>query len=364
MNRRTRPIGASPIAISAPQDAEPTAITTYIYDASSCDVADGLVQAAQGKFRWIDVCGLKNDALIADLARKLGLSDLSIADVFHLDQRAHTDVDGDLVQTVFRMPVGIQPFIADQITLILGLDFVLTFREQPRDCLDAVRKRLANGKGRIRSSSGYLFYAICDAVIDSYFPVLEQQGDLIEAMEERILRDPGDGAMRDIHLLKRDLLVLRHAIWPMREALAALQRDDTPQIDEALLPYLRDCSDHAFQLLDMVEVFRETAQGLVDLQLSSLSNRMNEVMKVLTMIATIFIPMTFIAGLYGMNFDRTSPYNLPELGWRFGYLYVIGLMLASATTMLFIFWRLGWIFGRSKVDQHLTGSETDKPHNE
>jgi len=363
LKRRTRPIGASPIAISAPQNAHPTTITTYIYDGASYDAVNGLEQGTPGHFRWIDVCGFKDDALIADLARKLGLSDLSIADLFHLDQRAHTDVDGDLVQTILKMPVDRQPFVADQITLVLGLNFVLTLREQPRDCFDAVRKRLASGKGQIRSSSAYLFYAICDAVIDSYFPVLEGQGDLIEALEERILRDPGDGAMRDIHLLKRDLLVLRHAIWPMREALAALQRDDTPQIDEPLLPYLRDCSDHAFQLLDMVEVFRETAQGLVDLQLSSLSNRMNEVMKVLTMIATLFIPMTFIAGLYGMNFDRASPYNLPELGWRFGYLYAVGLMIASATTMLIIFWRLGWIFGRSKTNRRITGSETEKPHN-
>ena len=196
-------------------------------------------------------------------------------------------------------------------------------------------------------------------MVESFFPVLEEQGDLIEALEERILHNPSDGAMRNIHMLKRDLLVLRHAIWPMRDALTILQRDDTPQINTDLLPYLRDCSDHAFQLLDMVEVYRETAQGLVDLQLSSLSNRMNEVMKVLTMIATIFIPMTFIAGLYGMNFDRASPYNLPELGWRFGYLYAIGLMVISAAVMLFTFWRLGWIFGRSGADPNAAPPDAD-----
>jgi len=333
-------------------------IRTHFYDASSHEVFEGAAPEKQGQFRWIDVCGFEDDALITSLASELGLSELSTADLFHLDQRAHTDVDGDLVQSVLRMPTRGQPFVADQITLVLGPDFVLTLREQPRDCFDAVRKRLASGKGRIRSSSGYLFYAICDAVIDSYFPVLEAQGDLIEVMEERILRDPGDGAMREIHRLKRDLLDLRHALWPMREALAALQREEIPQFDETLLPYLRDCSDHAFQLLDMVEVFRETAQGLVDLQLTSLSNRMNEVMKVLTMIATIFIPITFIAGLYGMNFDRASPYNLPELGWRFGYAYALGLMIASATTMLVVFWRLGWIFKRSRTEQ---SQDKDQP---
>ena len=319
---------------------------------------DRLLPAHVGQFRWIDIVGLENDAEISKLAQDLGLSDLSIADLFHLDQRPHTDIDGDLVQTVLRMPVRNQPF-TDQITLVLGQDFVLTLREQRRDCLDGVRKRLAGGKGRIRNSSEYLFYSLCDAVVESFFPVLEEQGDLIEALEERILHNPSDGAMRNIHMLKRELLVLRHAIWPMRDALAILQRDDTPQINTDLLPYLRDCSDHAFQLLDMVEVYRETAQGLVDLQLSSLSNRMNEVMKVLTMIATIFIPMTFIAGLYGMNFDRASPYNLPELGWRFGYLYAIGLMVISAAVMLFTFWRLGWIFGRSGADPNAAPPDAD-----
>ncbi len=309
---------------------------------------------------WIDIYGLRDDDVITELARTCRLSDLTIADLFHLDQRAHTDIDGDLVVTVLRMPVSGPPFDADQVTLILGPNFIMTLRESERDCFAAVRKRLEMGAGRIRSSSAYLFYALIDAIMDSYFPILERYGDLVEGLEERILAAPGDEAMRDIHLLKRDLLALRHALWPTREALAALQRDDTPQIDEALLPFLRDCSDHAFQLLDMVEVYRETAQGLVDLQLSSLSNRMNDVMKVLTMIATIFIPMTFIAGLYGMNFDRASPYNLPELGWRFGYIFALGLMLASASFMLLVFWRLGWIFGRTRFRPD--GSGTDRPN--
>lgn len=347
----SREVGMSPVAIEPPPDAAPTAITWHSVDLDGYRVDDAEPRASDGQFRWIDICGLRDDEAIAELARSLGLSDLAIADLFHLDQRAHTDIDGDLVVTVLRMPVSGPPFDADQITLILGPDFIVTLRESEHDCFEGVRKRLEKGSGRIRSSAAYLFYALLDAIMDSYFPILERYGDLVEGLEERILTAPGDEAMRDIHLLKRDLLALRHALWPTREALAALQRDDTPQVDKALLPFLRDCSDHAFQLLDMVEVYRETAQGLVDLQLSSLSNRMNEVMKVLTMIATIFIPMTFVAGLYGMNFDRASPYNLPELGWRFGYIYALALMVASASIMLVVFWRLGWIFGdRSRGD--------------
>ena len=346
--RRSSGIGTSPVAIEPPGDAAETTVAWHSYGTDGYGVEVTRPAPRDDRLLWIDICGLRDHAQIAEVAASCGLSDLAIADLFHVDQRAHTDSDGDLVLTVLRMPVAGPPFEADQITLVLGPGFILTIREGPRDCLGSVRKRLAGGTGRIRTSSGYLFYALIDAIVDTYFPILELYGDLVEGLEERILASPGDDAMRDIHLLKRELLDIRHALWPMREALAALQRDDTPQIDEPLLPFLRDCSDHAFQLLDMVEVYRETAQGLVDLQLSSLSNRMNEVMKVLTMIATIFIPMTFIAGLYGMNFDRASPYNLPELGWRFGYVYAIGLMVTSATTMLFVFWRLGWIFGKKR----------------
>ena len=216
-----------------------------------------------------------------------------------------------------------------------------------------VRRRLSSGKGRIRSGSGYLFYALMDAVIDAFFPALEQYGDAAEDLEEQILDVPQNrSTVREIHRIKRDLIGFRHAIWPLREAIGTMLRDDTPLIDESLLPFFRDCADHAFQLLDMVEVYREVAQGLVDLQLSSLSNRMNEIMKVLTMISTVFIPMTFIAGVYGMNFNTESPWNLPELGWHFGYPYALALMAGSAIAVLMIFRRKGWILG---------GRERSKP---
>jgi magnesium transporter len=345
--RRARTIGASPLAIEPPERTSDTTVTWLVYGPDAYSESTVQPEATGDDLLWIDVCGLRDHSRVAEIARSRGLSDLAIADLFHLDQRAHTDIADELTVTVLKMPVAGPPFKADQITLILGSNFVLSVREAPRDCFDTVRKRLATGNGRIRGSSAYLFYALIDAVVEAYFPILEHYGDMLEILEEQVLANPGNDAMANIHLLKRELLDLRHAIWPMREALAALQHDDTPHIDEPLLPYLRDCSDHAFQLLDMVEVYRETAQGLVDLQLSSLSNRMNEVMKVLTMIATIFIPMTFVAGVYGMNFDRASPYNLPELGWKFGYLYALGLMVGSASIMLAIFWRLGWIFRRT-----------------
>jgi len=241
------------------------------------------------------------------------------------------------------MPAGGPPFEADQFSLFLGADFLLTIREHERNCLDPVRKRLEAGSRRIRSSSGYLLYALIDAVIDTYFPMMERYGTLTDVLEGQVLTNADESVLRDIHVLKRELLDLRHTLWPLREAMAALQRDNTPHIEDGVLPFLRDCSDHAFQLVDIVEVYRETAQGLVDLHLSSLSNRMNEIMKVLTIIATIFIPMTFITGLYGMNFDRSSPWNMPELGWKYGYEYLLGLLLVIFVVMLVGFWRQGWI---------------------
>ena len=348
---RRADIGASPALIITPNDATDTRIRLLKYGPDSVTEmqdADAFCKATDG-LRWIDISGLKDQDRISDICAKLNLHSLTVADLFHTDQRPKTEISADYVQITLRMPVGGPPFDADQLTVILGHDFVLSVREQSRESFAPVRKRLHDGGTHIRESSGYLAYALIDLAIDSYFPIIERYGDITESLEEHILTEPQDGVIREIHLLKRELLDLRHALWPLREAVNALVRDDVPHIGEKLRPYLRDCADHAFQLLDMVEVYREVAQGLVDLHLSSLSHRMNEVMKVLTIIATIFIPMTFIAGLYGMNFDRASPYNLPELGWRYGYIYAVGLMATSSTAMLFMFWRMGWIFGKSGV---------------
>ena len=353
---RHRVIGASPTDVVAPPRARPTGIRTHAYDADGHETGDGLVAARESRRLWIDVWGLADEEAVAGAARAAGLSPLAIADLFHVDQRPHTDVDGETVTITLRMPVGGPPFVANQITLALGPCVVLSVREQEDDCLGRVRARLAQGGGRIRGSSGYLFYAILDAVLETYFPLLERYGDALEDLEGRILAGPDDAAMRDLHAMRRDLLALRHAVWPLREAVASLQRDDVPGVDDALQPYLRDCADHAFQLVDMVEVYRETVQGLVDLHLSMLSNRMNDAMRVLAMIGAVFLPMSFVAGLYGMNFDRASPFNLPELGWRFGYPYALVLMVGSAGAMLWLFRRMGWIGRRGAP----TDRETDE----
>ncbi len=345
-----RRIGASPLTILAPPDARPTRVRTHVYDAAGHAVRDGFADAAPGAFRWIDVAGLADKDAIAGIARALGLSDLAIAEMFQTDQRPQTEVQGDLAQTFIRVPLASLPYASEQACLTLGPGFVLTVSESAHEVFEPVRRRMEAGAGRIRSAPGYLFYALIDAALDAWFPILESYGDAMEEIERAILQSPDHRMTGSIHRLKRDLLNIRRALWPMRDALGPLTRD-APQIEDWMLPYLRDLSDHAFQALDMVEVYREVAQGLVDLHLSSLSNRMNEIMKVLTIISTLFIPMTFIAGVYGMNFDRASPWNMPELGWRFGYPFSLALMAGSGAVMIWMFRRLGWLGGRPAPEE-------------
>jgi magnesium transporter len=228
--------------------------------------------------------------------------------------------------------------------MFIGDNYVLTFQERPGDCFDPVRDRLRKNKGRIRQlGSDYLGYALVDAAIDSYFPILETLGEEIEALEDEVVAAPKPILVDQLHRIRRELLVLRRAVWPTREMLNTLIRDKLPQIKDTTQPYLRDCYDHTIQLMDIVETYREICSSLLDVYLSSLSTRLNEVMKILTIIATIFIPLGFVASLYGMNFDRASPFNMPELGWRYGYPFALAVMVAIVASLLWFFRRRGWI---------------------
>ena len=207
---------------------------------------------------------------------------------------------------------------------------MLTFQQRPGDCFDPVRERIRRAKGRIRAmAADYLLYALIDAVVDDYFPVLERYGDNLESIESSIISDPEPESIERLHELRRGLLALRRSLWPTRDMLSALQREGPGFISEATRVYVRDAHDHTVQLIDIIETYREIAAGLIEIYLSSLSTRLNEVMKILTLMATVFLPLTFITSLYGMNFDRRSPWNMPELGWRLGGLLVY-------------FWRKGW----------------------
>jgi magnesium transporter len=272
-----------------------------------------------------------------------------LEDVVNTHQRAKLEEYDDHLFVVLRVPLEFADFRSEQLTLFLGGDYLLSFQEKPSAILDPVRARLRAGRGRIRNSGpDYLAYAIIDVCLDAYFPVLERCGERVEALEQAVLEQPDDRVIAGIHAVKRELLAIRRALWPQREMLNGLIRDESPLISERTRVYLRDCYDHVIQLIDLVETYREIASSLVDIYLSSVSSRLNEVMKVLTIIATIFIPLGFIASLYGMNFDRAvSPLNMPELGWYFGYPLVLLIMCATVFGLLYYFRRRGWLGRRT-----------------
>ena len=297
---------------------------------------------------WVNVEGLGDLSTLERLGKIFDLHPLALEDVVNVHQRAKVEEYGGQLFIVARM-VGISGQLEhEQISIFLGEGFVLTFQEHAGDCLEPVRERLRKGRGRIRGAGGdYLAYALLDAITDGYFPVLEHYGETLALLEDEALGSPGNDTIVRIQALKHDLLALRRTIWPLREAINRLLRDDIPLVHDETRPFIRDCYDHSVQLMDLVENYREVGSGLTDLYLSSLSNRMNDVMKVLTIIATIFIPLSFIAGLYGMNFDPgRSPWNMPELGWYWGYPFALGMMAGVAILMLSYFGRKGWLFER------------------
>lgn len=306
---------------------------------------------------WLNIDGLGDPAILDQLRDMFGLHPLTMEDAVNLHQRPKVEDYDDSIFLVTQMLSSGHKVDPEQLSLFLGRNFVVTLQEHSGDCLDPVRARLRQGRGRIRSSGAdYLAYALLDAVIDGYFPILEAYGERVEELEDTALAAPTEDLAPRIHAVRRDLLAVRRAIWPQREMINELVRDEHPLITETTRVFLRDCYDHTIQLVDMTETYREVASGLFDLHLSSVSNRMNEIMKVLTIIATIFIPLGFIAGVYGMNFDPArSPLNMPELGWYWGYPFALAVMGAVAVGLLVLFWRFGWIgrrFSRRKNRVH------------
>lgn len=297
---------------------------------------------------WIDVRGIGQDpSIFMRLGEIFKIHPLALEDIVNVPQRPKADMYTGQQIIIGRM-VQLDSDGAlktEQLGILFGKTFVLTVQENPdEDVLENVRERIRKGRGNIRSSGAdYLAYAIVDAVIDGFYPVLEKIGERIEDLElEATLASRA--MSRSIHDVKRDLLSIRRAVWPQRDLLNTLLREESPLISKETRIYLRDTYDHAVQVMDMVETFREIASGLMDLYLSGVSNRMNEIMKVLTILSTIFLPITAIGGIYGMNFHHeVSPYNMPELDWRYGYPFALGLMSLSVIGLLFYYRRKGWI---------------------
>lgn len=312
--------------------------------------------------RWINVTGLGDPDVLQAIGTRFRIHPLILEDISSTWQRPKVEVYDDCMFMVTRIPLNNGNRVArermdvlpahtllttQQVAMCLGKDFLITFLEVEDEAFDTIRKRLSNPSARLRSKGAdYLAYAILDTAIDMYFPLLEDYGEEVENLESSVIQNAAMGQIGDIHALKRDLFTARRVIWPQRDMLNTIIRDEHPLIAQDTRLFFRDCYDHTIQLLDIIETSREIATGLVDILLSSQSNKMNEVMQVLTIIATIFIPLSWISGVYGMNFNPDHPWNMPELDWPYGYVMALGLMAVIAGGMLIYFWRKGWI-GRS-----------------
>lgn len=307
---------------------------------------------------WVDVQGLGNQDILQRIGSVFNLHPLVLEDVVNMTERPKIEDYEDQLLIIAQMVVPKERtagFYSEQVSLVLGKNYLLTVQEEAEhDCFEGVRARIEKCKGIIRrQGADYLAYALLDSIVDGFFPVLERYGEQIEELEEEVIVEPTQKTLQKIYKIRRELLQLRRAIWPQRDAINSLIRDGSELISEEVRIYLRDCYDHTVQVMDMVETYRELASGLMDVYLSAVSNKMNEIMKLLTIVSSIFIPLTFVAGIYGMNFNpEKSPYNMPELGWYWGYPMCLAVMVTIACTLLVFFWRKGWLENSVKIKQN------------
>ena len=291
---------------------------------------------------WINIDGLHQVDIIEKLGSHFGLHPLLLEDILNTEQRPKMEDYGDYIFVVMKMLyLGQQKdeLETEQVSLIFGSNFVISFQEREGDVFDPIRDRIRKGKGRIRKAgSDYLAYALLDAVVDNYFIILEQVGENIEDTEQQLATNPTLETLQVIRKLKNEMIFLRKSIWPLREVVSGLERCESSLIHESTNVYLRDVYDHTIQVIDTVESFRDMISGMLDIYLSSISNKMNEVMKVLTIFASIFIPLTFVAGLYGMNFKF-----MPELEWHWGYPVILFVMVLIGASLLVYFRRRRWL---------------------
>lgn len=291
---------------------------------------------------WINIDGLHDIALIESIGRQFGIHPLTQEDIVNLGQRPKAEDFDDYIYIVFKMLSyrdGTDQIESEQVSLILGSNFLISFQEVPGDVMAPVRERIEKGKGRIRKAGcGYLAYALIDSVVDHYFLVLEAFGEKIEALEAELLSDPTPNSLQHLYAMKRDVIFFRKQVWPIREMLNRLVKEESPLIDKSVDVFISDVYDHTIQIIDTIESFRDLMAGLLDIYLSTISNRMNAIMKMLTIMATIFIPLTFIAGIYGMNFDY-----MPELKWHWAYPALWAIFISIFVGMLAWFKHKKWL---------------------
>ncbi len=323
-------------------------ITVLDYDEINCEerevktVEECLPFKTKPTVTWVNIDGLHEISILEKFGEYFNLHPLLLEDILNTDQRPKIDDYENHLYIVLKMlnyNEERKSVIIEQVSLILGENYVLSFQEQPEDVFNPVRERIKGKKGKIRSyGADHLFYALIDVIIDNYFLILERLSERIEFLEEEVVTAAGIETLQIIHSLKTNIIFIRKAVWPLRELISRLERGGSVLIKAETAKYIRDVYDHTIQVIDTVETLRDIISGMLDIYLSSISNKMNEVMKVLTIIATIVIPMTVISGIYGMNFQF-----MPELIWPFGYPMALFLMLLVALIMLSYFWRKGWL---------------------
>lgn len=359
--RRFTSAAAAPGTLVTQPEAEPTRVKLISFNANEfeeMEVRPGdlspITNRPKDRIAWIDAQGLRDHGMIQQIGDALNLHHLLLADAVNVGQRPKVEDYGSILFIVVRHAQrdADRGFAWEQMAIAIGDGFVATFQETAGDCLDPLRERLRQGKQALRAhGAGFLGCMIVDGVIDGYFPALEGVGEELEQLEDRIIDAPSREALHEIYKLKREMMSMRRSTWPLRDALSHLLRDGHPLLEEQVRPYLRDAADHVIQIVDIIETYRELGASFIDVYLSSLSNRTNQVMRLLTVMSSIFIPLTFLAGVYGMNFDRSHPENMPELGWAYGYRAFWIVSFALAGVMMAVFWKLGWLSGIGKDER-------------
>lgn len=344
-------IGMSPGTLIPPADGRtgPINISAFHYDDMMLDEKKNVVsiesvlppKEATG-VTWIDIDGIHDTALIEKVGAHFGFHPLVLEDVVTPDQRPKLEDYTDYLFVTLKMLTlvpGEQEVKIEEISILVGANYLITVQETEGDCFEPVRERIRRGKERLRKAGpDYLMYALIDAIVDNYFAVLETLGERFELLQETVITQPDPKTLQTLHRMKSELIYVRKSVWPLRDVINGLQRSESKLISRTTEVYLRDVHDHTIQVIDTIETFRDMLSSMLDIYLSSVSNRLNAVMKVLTIIATIFIPLTFIAGVYGMNFEF-----MPELHWRWGYPAIMGLMFAMGLGMLYWFRRKNWL---------------------
>jgi magnesium transporter len=329
--------------------SEQVRITVFEYGEEECrerelvSLSEYLPSEGKSVVTWINIDGLHQTDVIETLGRLFNLHPLTLEDIVNTGQYPKIEDYRDYLYLVFRMHSyheGKRVIESEQISLCVHSNVVLSFQEEPGgDLFDPIRDRIRNGKGRIRKmGADYLAYSLIDAVVDSYFIILEKLGERVSVLEERVMNDPSRQFLHEIHIIKRELIFLRKSIWPLRKVIRSMERGDSMLINDSVRIYLRDVYDHTIRIIETVEAYRDIMAGILDIYLSSITNRTNAVMKVLTIIATIFMPLTFIAGIYGMNFKY-----MPELEWRWGYPLILLGMAFLGISMLLFFKKKNWL---------------------